>query len=88
MIYGPKVAVLVTNFENTIVYQKGSTPHFILTGTNPYWVKNLTTFGEIGIVYTKPTKLRNYLENHLRHLILLLQLMNRIPGHASLAFVV
>jgi hypothetical protein len=56
-------ALHVTSLENTIVDQKGSTPHLILTGTNPNWVKNLRTFGEIGIVYTKPTKIRNKLEN-------------------------
>jgi hypothetical protein len=59
----PHSALLVTSLENTIVDQKGSTPHFMLTGTNPNWVKNLRTFGEIGIVYTKPTKIRNKLEN-------------------------
>jgi hypothetical protein len=58
----PHAALLVTSLENTIVDQKGSTPHFILTGTHPNWVKNLRTFGEIGIVYTKPTKIRNKLE--------------------------
>jgi hypothetical protein len=56
-------ALLVTSLENTIVDQKGSTPHFILTETNPNWVKYLWTFGEIGIVYTKPTKICNKLEN-------------------------
>jgi hypothetical protein len=59
----PHAALLVTSLENTIVDQKGSTPHFFLTGTNPNWVKNLRTFGEIGIVYTKPTKIRKKLEN-------------------------
>jgi hypothetical protein len=58
----PHAALLVTDLKNTIVDTKGSTPHFILTGTNPNWVKNLRTFGEIGIVYTKPTKIHN-LEN-------------------------
>jgi hypothetical protein len=59
----PHAALSVTSLENTIVDQKGSTPYFILTGTNPNWAKNLRTFGEIGIVYTKPTKIRNKLEN-------------------------
>jgi transposase InsO family protein len=31
----PHAALLVTSLENTIVDQKGSTPHFILKGTNP-----------------------------------------------------
>jgi hypothetical protein len=54
---------LVTSLENTIVDQNGSTPHFILKGTYPNWAKNLRTFGEIGIVYTKPP-IRNKFENH------------------------
>jgi hypothetical protein len=41
----PHAALLVTDLENTIVDPKGSTPHLILTGTNPNWVKNLRTFG-------------------------------------------
>jgi hypothetical protein len=60
----PHAALLVTSLESTIVDQKGFTPHFILTGTNPNSVKNLRTFGEIGIVYTKPTKINNKLDNH------------------------
>jgi hypothetical protein len=59
----PHAALLVTILENTIVDQKGSTPHFILTGTNPNWVQNLRTFGEIGIVCKKPTKIHSKLEN-------------------------
>jgi hypothetical protein len=59
----PHADLLVTSLENTIVDQKGSTPHYILTGTNPNWVRILRTFGEIGIVFTKSTKIRNKLEN-------------------------
>jgi hypothetical protein len=59
----PHAALLVTNLENTIVDQKGSTPHFILKGTDPNCAKNLRTFGEIGIVYTKPPTRHNF-ENH------------------------
>jgi hypothetical protein len=36
---------------------------FYTPGNNPNWVNNLRTFGEIGIVYTKPTKIRHKLEN-------------------------
>jgi hypothetical protein len=59
----PHAALLVTDLENTIVDPKVSTSHFTLTGTNPNWVKNLRTFGEIGIVFTKPTKIKSKLEN-------------------------
>jgi hypothetical protein len=55
-------AHLVTSLENTIVDQKDSTPHFILKVTDPNWAKNLRTFGEIGIVYTKPP-IRNKFTN-------------------------
>jgi hypothetical protein len=46
----PHAALLVTSLENTIVDQKGSTPHFILKVIDPSWAKNLRTFGEFGIV--------------------------------------
>jgi hypothetical protein len=59
----PHAASLVTSLENTIVDQKGSTPHFILKGTDPNWANNLRTFGEIGIVYTKPP-IRNKFQNN------------------------
>jgi hypothetical protein len=59
----PHAALLVTSLENTIVDQRGSTPHFILKGTDPNLAKNLRTYGEIGIVYTKPP-IRNKFENH------------------------
>jgi transposase InsO family protein len=59
----PHAAHLVTSLENTIVDQKGSTPHFILKGKDPNWAQNLRTFEEIGIVYTKPP-IRNKFTNH------------------------
>jgi hypothetical protein len=45
------------------VNQKGSTPRFILKGIDTNWAKNLLTFGEIGIVYTKPP-ICNKFTNH------------------------
>jgi hypothetical protein len=61
--FWPHAAHLVTSLKKTIVDQKGSTPHFILKGTDPNWAKSLRTFGEIGIVYTKPP-IRNKFTNH------------------------
>jgi hypothetical protein len=59
----PHAALLFTSLENTIVDKKGSTPHFILKGTDPNWAKNLRSFGEISIVYTKPP-MRHRFTNH------------------------
>jgi hypothetical protein len=37
--------------------------HILLKGTNSNWAKNLRTFGEIGIVYTKQV-IKNTFTNH------------------------
>jgi hypothetical protein len=45
------VAQCVTQLENTIVDSSTMTASEKFTGSNPKWIKNLHTFGEIGNAY-------------------------------------
>jgi hypothetical protein len=55
-------AKCVTQLDNTIVDSSTMTASEKFTGSNPKWLKNLRTFGEIGITYNNQ-KIKNKLDN-------------------------